>query len=266
MFEIPDPPLRRQPVFDMRRPDWHRLRAASGLDNVQFVHLGFAEVPGLVSLGFDRIRSLSLRHLRARDLGMLAHFPQLENFEVFQSETVISIDGIQALQRVRWLAFQELGPLASLEPLTRMHSIEEFFLLGGMWKNQKLLGDFAPLASLTNLRRLAITSVRGPTDLSPLLAFEHLQHLWFPTALFPVPEVARLAARYPFWSEQRPWLQRLEQDPDGCSRCGRPRIFLLLQRKKRVWCEHCDHDRLGRVLDAFESLIQKGRSPCRERG
>lgn len=237
-------------MVDMKRPDWERLRAIADVSDLNLVNLAPDDVPGLVSLGFARLRSLSLRHLRTSDLKLCKAFPRLECLEIWQSETVISIEGISALQQIRWLCLSELGLLPSLEPLSALNSIEELFLSGGIWKDQRLLGDFSPLAALQNLRLLSITNVRGPTDLTPLLGFSQLEELGFATALFPVHEVARLAARYPFWARKRPWLRPLNY-LEGCSGCGGERKILLLQRKKRIWCERCETERLGRILETL---------------
>jgi hypothetical protein len=259
-FEVARPPFHHRPVVDMSKADWARLQGLSGVDDIHLVNLMAADAPRLASLGFGKLRSLSLRHLRAGDLRTLEEFPLLENVEVWQSEKVISIDGIERLDRLRWLSLSDLGPLQSLQALSGLRGLQELFLTGGVWKDQKLLGDFAPLAALTNLKRLTITNVRGPTDLTPLLGFHFLEHLWLATNLFPLSEIARLAARYEFWATQRPWLTRMTYDTEGCPQCGASRSLLLLQRKKKVWCERCDINRLTRVLTEFESLIDHCRS------
>lgn len=227
-------------------------------DEIEFVNLSDGDLPVLISLGFGKLRSLSLRHLRAKDLTCLASFPQLENLDVWQSESVQSLKGIDSLQHLKWLSLMELGPLPSLEPLICLSKLAELSLSGGVWKFQQLEGDFAPVAALKSLRRLSITSFRGPTDVSPLLGLPLLEDLHIPTALIPVPEVAKLAASYPFWRRKQPWIYRLPSrtyDPKGCPKCGEIRIMLLLQRKKRMWCESCDSVRLKKVLEDLEEQI-----------
>jgi ribosomal protein S27AE len=133
--------------------------------------------------------------------------------------------------------------------------LETLLLTGGVWKDQKLTGNFRPLASLERLRHLTVTNVRGPVDLSPLLGFEHLESLHVATDFFPVTEIARLGARYEFWRNAKPWLRRF-QDSDGCSRCGASRVLIFLPRKKRLYCETCDAVQLRRRLDRFDALIR----------
>ncbi|MBL0158535.1 MAG: hypothetical protein IPP47_15735 [Bryobacterales bacterium] len=229
------------------------------VDELQFVHLGTSDIGRLVSLGFDRLRSLRLRDLRASDLAFLGAFPHLDSLSIWQSAKVTSLSGIQALQGLRELGLSELGPLPSLVPLSALEDLQELYLSGGVWKDQKLSGDFSPLATLENLRRLTITNVRGPVDLTPLSRYQHLERLSLATALFPTGEVARLAAAYPFWHQQRPWLHPLpiSRGVYGCSRCGGEQTLLLLQRTRGIWCERCDADKLSRILEKFEQLIQQ---------
>jgi DNA-directed RNA polymerase subunit RPC12/RpoP len=259
VFEIASQAFREMPLHDIRKQDWDSLRALSGVDGLRLVNVGADDVPALMALGFDRLRSVSFRHLRTRDLTALKPFSRVELMQVWQSDDVTSLDGIQGLQMVRCLSLSELGPLPSLEPLSELHGLQELLLTGGFWKDQKLAGDFAPLAALTNLRRLAITNIRGPVDLSPLLGFRRLEELSVATALFPVDQIARLAARYRSWAEQRPLMRRFEH-AGPCSQCGDERVLLLLQRKKRVWCQRCEAGRLAKVVGQFDRLIQQYQS------
>lgn len=252
-------PFGKLSVVDLRWPAWEELNALRGRDGLHLVNLNAADVPRLASMGFSKLRSLILRDLHTRNLGFLERFSDLENLQVWQSKDVTSLDGIQTLRKLDWLSLSELGPLSSLRPLSTLDGLKELFLSGGVWKDQKILGDFLPLAELRSLRQLSITNVRGPVDFTPLLDFDRLESLNVATAKFPVSEMARLAAKYPFWHQQRPWLQPLQDDPTGCSRCGKARTILLLQRKKAIWCEHCESVRLGRLLSEFENLIRSYR-------
>jgi len=243
----------------MRSPNWDTMQTLAQVDELQFVHLGTSDISRLVSLGFDHLRSLTLRDLRASDLALVGAFPHLVSLSIWQSAKVTSLSGIQALPGLRRLSLSELGPLPSLVPLSALQGLQELHLTGGVWKDQKLSGDFTPLASLENLRRLTITNVRGPLDLTPISRYQHLQQLFLATALFPVREVARIAAAYSFWHQQRPWLHSLPRSGgvEGCSRCGGGQTLLLLQRTRGIWCEQCDADKLGRILAKFEQLIQQ---------
>lgn len=230
-------------------------------DEIALVHLRLAHVPVLLGRGFGNLRALSLRDLRSPDLHFLRSFPKLEVLEVWQSRDVRSLEGIEALTRLRWLCVADVGPLDSLAPLAALSDLEELVLKGGIWKDQKLLAGFEPVASLRNLRKLTIANVPGLGDLSPLLDLPKLEHLQLATARFPVHEVARLAARYSFFREQRSWVQPF--DADGCERCGGPRTILLLQRERKLWCNQCDAPQLARRLEKFEELVESNRPASR---
>ena len=221
-------------------------------------HLAAKDLKTLGPIGGQRLRSLGLRELRSSDLSILNHFPLLENLMIWQSAAVQSLTGIEQSQQLRRLCLSEVGPLSSLRPLSALGALEDLLLTGGVWNDQRLSGDFSPLASLRNLKRLTIAGLRGPTDVTPLLGFDKLEYLWFPTARYPRQQVARLAARYPFWASPRPWVVSVG-NPEGCEACGSDRVLLLLQRSKRIWCEHCDAVRLERTLAEFDTLIDRCR-------
>ncbi|MBL8218724.1 MAG: hypothetical protein JNL62_05825 [Bryobacterales bacterium] len=207
---------------------------------------------------WEDLRGVSLRHLQEGDLAWLERCPRLEILEVWQSQRVRSLSGLERLQHLRCLALWELGPLPTLAPVAGLAgSLEELILSGGIWKAQELLGDLGPIAQLRNLQKL-ILCVRGPEDLGPILDLPRLSELSLPTAAYSLEEVAKVAASYEFWRKERPWIQRLE-DPDGCPKCGRPRSGLYLRRKKRIWCEVCDAVKLAKVLGDFERLIDNVR-------
>ncbi len=226
----------------MRVSDWEALRRVGDSTAILLVNLSASDARQLHRIPVPNLRRLSLQHFKGLDLTFVQAFKELEFFEVCQSEQTISLDGIQALRRLRWLSISEVGPLLSLEPLAALEEIEDLFLTSGMWKTQRVLGDLKPLASLKNLRRLALTGA-GPEDLSALLGFTRLEQLWVATALLPMREVARLAAAYPFWGKLRPWLRPPEGSGRQCSRCGGREALLLLRRTKRRWCESCDGGR-----------------------
>ncbi|MBL8179333.1 MAG: leucine-rich repeat domain-containing protein [Bryobacterales bacterium] len=249
--------MRRGPFGAMKSVDLRRARidaaALASVEEVEFVHLRPTE---LLAVDLRKLRGLSLRHLRSEDLQWLQACPKLEVLEVWQSPQVRSLTGLEHLRKLRWLALWELGPLPSLEPVRSLAPVlEELFLGGGIWKDQILGGDYAPLASLRALRSLTLTNVRGPADLGPILHLPALCELTLATGRFPIAEVARVAASYPFWRKTQPWLRPAE-DADGCPRCGSPRWLLLLKGRKKVCCKGCDASRLRRILEEFDRMVE----------
>lgn len=247
----------RWPYFDLRTATPAELRGAVELAGVRLHHVRSRDLPLLVSLGFPHVRALSLSHLHMEDLRVLAVFPHLEDLEIWQSEDVQSLAGLERVRGLRSLSLFELGILPTLEPIAALSHLEELLLAGGVWKHQKLACDLGPLAELRELKKLALHNVRGATDFGPLLGFNRLVWLDVATALFPVEEVARLAKRYPFWAKQRPWLRSHDYAETKCERCGGGQVLLLLRRKKAVWCPSCDTARLQKTLRAFEALFEE---------
>ncbi|MBN8731572.1 MAG: hypothetical protein J0L64_13590 [Acidobacteria bacterium] len=243
----------------MLKPDWEMVRSHREAECIQFRNLKLDQVQRLCEIGFPNLRSLNLRFLRAPDLQVLRWFPSVRQLEVWQSNKVTSLSGLEHLPHLNWLLLSELGPLPTLEPIRICAKLESFALTGGIWKPQKLEESFAPIATLRRLRHLMLWGLRGPSDLGPLLDFPALEYLHLPPAPFPLEEVARVAARYPFYAAARPWLVEFEQDMEGCSRCGSKRTLLFLMRKRRFWCKHCDAAKLQRILNEFEALVESYR-------
>jgi hypothetical protein len=62
----------------MRKPDWSVVASYSDANSIEFRDLQPAQAARLTEIGFPNLRALSLRHLRATDLQVLVHFPQLK--------------------------------------------------------------------------------------------------------------------------------------------------------------------------------------------
>jgi hypothetical protein len=246
-------------IRDARDRDWGELASHAGDEAIQISHLKREHFGRVADIRWRGLRFLSLRHLHSDSLDVLRAFTGLERLEVWQSEQVTSLTGIEVVPGLRSISLSELGTIQSLAPVAKLEHISELLLMGGVWKDQQLACDFTPLAALSALERLTLTNVRGATDLSPLLSFRQLEHLHLATDRFPVDEIARVAATYDFWRRNRPWVVKPEDSATLCDRCGSRLTFLFLQRKKRTWCETCDRERFGKVLGWFEALIDKYR-------
>ncbi|MBK7928735.1 MAG: hypothetical protein IPJ98_14940 [Bryobacterales bacterium] len=215
------PQFPKTTYLEMRKPDWDLVHSHREAERLRFEHLTPDQVQRICEIGLPNLRALSLRFLRAPDLQLLRWFPSVKQLEVWQSNKVTSFSGLEHLPDLNWLCLSELGPLPTLEPLRNCTKLESFALTGGFWKNQMLEGSLAPVAAFRRLRHLMLYGLRGPSDLGPFLDFPELEYLYLPPAPFALEEVARVAARYPFYAAARPWLVEFEQDSEGCSRCGR---------------------------------------------
>jgi len=76
------------PIIEMRKPDWATIASYSDATSIEFRNMNPAQAPRLAEIGFLNLRALSLRHLRATNLQVLVHFPQLKRFRVWQSNPV----------------------------------------------------------------------------------------------------------------------------------------------------------------------------------
>lgn len=246
-------PFGQMLLLNMRKPEPEVLDSLFSQSELQIVHLKPNDLASLSPHGLPNLRMLSLRNFQGSDLKILKAFPQLKVFELWQSPKTTSLIGLEQVSSLSWLNIAEMGEIESLEPIASLAELTALLLTGCVWKSQWIRGDLTPLAHLQNLQRLSL-SVEGQTDLTPLLNFPKLNHLWLNTASVPVSEVVKLAARYPFWHKQLPWIRRVDSGMD-CPRCASPRILLMLRKTKRIWCESCESKRLSRVLSSLEDQI-----------
>jgi hypothetical protein len=247
------PPFGRMRLLNIRKPDPELLVGLHTHTELQITHLKPGDLARIAPKGLPNLQKLSLRHFHGSNLEILKEVPQLKVFEIWQSEATTSLDGLEHASSLAWLNIVEIGEIASLEPIATLTELSTLLVTGGVWKNQLIRGNLKPLANLQDLQSLSL-SVEGQTDLTPILGFRKLQNLWLNTASVPIAEVVKLAARYPFWHKENPWLRRFDFGMD-CPGCGRSQILLMLKKTKRVWCESCDGKRLSSTLAKLDAQI-----------
>lgn len=108
------------------------------------------------------LRRLRLRNFRpqAADLSDLAHLTRLEDLELTQT-TVTSLAGLETLEDLRYLEVVTASKLASLDALASPGcGVRELTL-----SKAKSIPSYRPLASVSHLRRLKLSSCASMPDL-----------------------------------------------------------------------------------------------------
>ncbi len=255
-FSVERPFEVRGRTLELRKADWDEVaRRAGEADAFQFARLRSEDAPRLAALGFDQLRGMSLRELESADLRWLEHFPGLRYLEIWQSPKVRSLAGLETARGLRWLNLWDLGRVEDLGPLGELTELEVLHWSGGVWKAAVAAERLAPLAKL-DLRGLVVGNVAGIRDVGALLGYRRLEVLWAPTAMLPVGEVARLAAAYPWWAKEEPWVDRNRESNPACRQCGGGQVMLLLAKKKRYWCERCEGEKLAAALEEFRRRVR----------
>ena len=115
---------------------------------------------------------------------------------LFENTKLSSLAGIESLQNLKILSLANFAVAVSLEPLSSCKSLQSLWLSGTTWSPMRV-PSLLPLASLVNLERLMLPSVRvKDRRLTPLHSLARLEETKLPN-FFPASEFAALAAAVP---------------------------------------------------------------------
>jgi hypothetical protein len=179
-------------ILDQKRVN---TRALDGLENLRGLRIDtpgagidFACFPELeVFVGDWHVdncnldRSQELRRLsvwqfkpRTADLSMLANITRLEQLEITQT-TISSLEGLETLQDLRYFSLCYAAKLQSLDPLTSSGTeIRELEI-----QNAKKIASYQPIAAVSRLRRLILSSCAPMADLKWTKGMDYLDFFSF---------------------------------------------------------------------------------------
>lgn len=186
-----------------------RLAAIPGLERL-WISGVTAKVAGVVAR-LASLRDLTVHDLRVPDLRLVAGLGGLRSLVVAGSTRLRSLDGIEALERLRTLILFDVG-VEDLAPLRGLRDLEALSIEGGMSRDLRV-PTLDPLAGLAGLVRLRIASLRvADGGLRPLHGLLGVRHVFIPD-MFPPAEMRALAAALP--EARGEWLDSYRRDPAG---------------------------------------------------
>lgn len=241
--------------------DVDRLKAMPNLSTLEIYKLRAREIPKIERLGELRLENLSLRFWPEADLTALRPPKGLKHLTVWQSNKLVSLQGIQAARDLEELALSDNGRLKTLAPLAGLPKLTGLHLTGGIWTKQETDGLEA-LDQLPDLRRLQLRTIDGRgVDLGPVARLPNLEWLDLWARDFPMEEVAKVAAAHRFYYDELLDLQDygLRDSFGVCGACDSTRKQMFLKGRKFLWCPVCDKKGLDRLLAKFDAAVEAAR-------
>jgi len=173
------------------RPSLRRL-IAGGIDDRTLAYVGRA----------TGLEHLSVLGSRITNLRPLATLHRLRLFDVNVSSRLRTLDGIEGLSSLEYLAMSNCSGALDVAAVARLRRMKVIFLSGFMHTPMRI-DSLAPLSDLTDLRVLQLQAVRvRDRSLAPLHGLIKLHRLDLPR-FFPAREIDALADALP--SAQGNW-------------------------------------------------------------
>lgn len=238
------------------------LKALPRLEALQVYKIRTRDLPKVQALGDLPLKGLSLRFWPEPDLTAFRPPPGLETLTVWQSNKLLSLDGVEAARDLQVLVLNDNGKLQGLEPLTALRKLRLLSITGGIWNKQKTAG-LGALAGLEALRELQLRGIDGRgIDLAPVAQIPGLERLDLWARDFAMEEVAKVAAAYPWFLDQLLDLKDYGlRDSFGiCDKCDSTRKQMFLKGRKFLWCPNCDKKGLNRLLGLFQAAVEDARA------
>jgi hypothetical protein len=266
---------------DMVRPPVPPLRAWSetphDIEELAVIAVGRTDLAQLAL--YQRIKTLWISQLNARGLDVVAQLPRLEKLIIVElkAEQIVPLGRLRKLRQLIVWGAQKLYHLTGVETLANLQLLTVH--------NFPKLDDLTPLASLTQLRTLALLNsdnaiatgrplivdsfdplarlhdlewleligvIPRRSGLEPLRGLRSLKHLEVSNS-FSVDDFARLSAALPgagghFHEPVTPGgLAR------RCLACGLERVSLMGRPQRRLVCPHCNAETVDAHVVEFES-------------
>lgn len=205
-----DPGARTVAVMGSAR-DLHRIAGVPALERlwISGVDPKNAHIIGAAA----SIEELVVHDLRIADLRWLNSLTRLRSLAIAGSSRLKRLDGIESLARLTSLTLFDVG-LDDLAGISALRELRTLCVEGGMSTSRPLrLQTLEPLASLANLERLRLASVRvADQSLRPLRNLVNVRDV-FIADMFPPNELRALALALP--DARGEWLDTYRRDPEG---------------------------------------------------
>jgi hypothetical protein len=248
-----------------QRQAWLRewCQVLPSLTDVQWLWLGAPRVsqelfgaacrlPALKGLDIGQSAICSLEPLR-----LLAG--QLEVLVVGSSPSIVSIEPLAALNRLRWLRLDNVVSAHSLSPLQALTGLQGLGLTG-LESSPLKLETLAPLAKLAALQWLHLGAIRVIDEsLRPLAGLSGLRFLGLSNR-FPVEEFARLSLH--IGPEVCEWCQPFNRAHSSVFPCRTCKINWRVQPAglgSKLLCPTCDTKRLAGYITKFRAARDSAR-------
>jgi hypothetical protein len=202
-----------------------------------------------------RLRIVGLK----QSLGPLERLVSLRELELVDPRT---IDGLDRLQHLEALTLYAIAHVSSLAPVAKLTNLRKLLVSTppGYDASRKCyeIESLEPIASLTRLEKLTMRGIMPRAGrLKPLERLNSLRNIGITHVyVFEIEDYAQLARALP--DAQGHCLQPVFQAPWAgmCSHCGGARVAFTAPppRSPRTACPVCDRARIERHVNAWNSV------------
>ncbi len=231
------------------------------LESLEIYKIRSRDLPKVARLGELRLPALSLRFWSEPDLSAFRPPAGLTELTIWQSNKLVSLDGIEAAADLETLVLNDNGRLQSLKPLQALARLSALYISGGIWTKQETDG-LEGLERLEGLRRLQLRGIDGRgVDLTPVARMSNLEWLDLWARDFAMEEVAKVAAAHPFLRKRLLDLEDygLADSMGLCGKCGTRKKQMFLKGRKFLWCPDCERKGIDRLLGQFAEAVEQAR-------
>ncbi|GJL65591.1 MAG: hypothetical protein NPIRA05_05620 [Nitrospirales bacterium] len=239
---------------DGHAKDLATLEEFTHLKSLSLYRLAKANVPVLSNLSLPKLTSFGLRLAPISDFRLFNQLKALEDVTIWQCPKIRSLDGIEDLINVTSLYLSDLGAPLSLESIERLPKLENLSISGSVNAAQTV----ASLQPIGNIgRRLSTLELHGTKSvdkkLGPLTQLPEPASFTLTPWMFPLEEIALLAAAYPKWQKS---LQTMHVEHyKKCGTCG-SKLRQTFAYRSRAKCPSCDRSSFEKFEENFLALVE----------
>jgi hypothetical protein len=184
------------------------------------------------------------------DLSRLSELKNIKYISFFWNNMATELWDMSGNDSLKGIYINDFKKLHNISILGTAHSLEEFHLNGGMYKNAEI-EDLKPLSNLINLNCLSLMDVNvKDDDLTPLFSLKKLKILRLTECTYPVEVYAKLAAKLPETSCEcfKGYVNQTFDEEKDIQIVGKRKPALNSKKNK---------DRLEKYISNFDELVSK---------
>jgi len=208
------------------------------------------------------LECMQIKWSNLKSLEGIQNLAQLRYLAIGSSTKITSIEPLTALTRLRLLSIENFKLISDFAPLRKLTALEYLAVSGSMWTNQKV-ASLEPFAQMDGLKSLFVDT-SAIDSLSPLARLRGLRRLNLPGNL-PMVEYARLAARMPE-TECRwfaPWLDLAQSGIGRCEECKGDTKVMITGKGGGVLCRVCQQARVQKHEAAYIAAYEIARAQAK---
>ena len=247
--------------IDGHTKDLASLDEFEHLDSLSLYRLSKVNVPVLAKLSLPKLSSFGLRLAPLSDFRSFSQFQNLKDISIWQCPKLQSLDGLETLSELTVLYLSDLGSLLALDSIEHLSKLEKLYISGSMNTAQKVK-SFWPIGEIG--KKLSILELNGTQSadkqLYPLTHLPEPDTFALTPWLFPLEEVALLAATYPKWQKS---LMNMKIDHfKKCTTCG-GRLRQTFAYRSRAKCPSCEVTHFETFETNFLKLVEEKKNLLR---